>query len=97
MAHPDALLAISARLSAAQKSTIINRFTALNPHWGGAQVPDILDGLCEIDSDLDQTEPFLEAHPGLPPEAGIAMRALIWAADPLTIEAVSALLGQEAS
>jgi hypothetical protein len=89
----DTLLAVTARLTGDQQDAIIDRFTRINRHWRGAQVPDILDALCDGDSNLDQVEPFFEEYPDLPDGAGIAARALIWSGQDLTWDGVLRLLG----
>lgn len=89
----DPVMAVTAALSQEQMETIVSRFTAVNPHWRGAEVADILDALDQGDSDLATTEPFFEAHPeitGL--GVGVAARALIWSGTPLTAPAITELL-----
>lgn len=93
MSNP--VTAVTAALTDRQRDTIVERFTTLNRHWRGAQCADILDVLADSDSDLDQTEPFFEANPDVADldGAGVAARALIWAGEPLSAEAVRRVLG----
>lgn len=102
----DAVSAVTAALTDDQRAAIVARFTAVNPHWTGANADDILDALDQSDSNLEIVEPFWEAYPDLPGgnELGVAARALIWsrpddsaAADALTPEAVLDLANRAAA
>jgi hypothetical protein len=85
--------AVTRALTEAQRDAIVERFTALNPHYRGAECADILDELAESDSDLGQTEPFFDDHPDLLVDgAGVAARALIWAGQSLSEGALARLL-----
>ena len=90
----DPLMAITRALSDSQRQAIIGRFTGLNPRWLGAEAADILETLCDNDSDLDQTEPFFEAHPLIAEIVGAccAARAVIWSGGTLDEASVRGLL-----
>ncbi|MCW2904117.1 MAG: hypothetical protein JWO67_6382 [Streptosporangiaceae bacterium] len=90
----DPALAIARAMTDEQRRTIVERFTKLNPHWQGAEAADILDTLDQADSNLEETEPFWEANPGLAkrPGAGVAALALLWSGETLSPEAVAGLL-----
>lgn len=80
MTDRDPALIVADVLDLAQRSRILHRWGTANPHMRGADVADILDMLADADSNLDVTEPFWAANPGLPdhPADAVAARALIW-------------------
>jgi hypothetical protein len=89
----NSLAAVFGQLTENQQGAIVTNFTRVNPQWDGAQAADIIDELANTDSDLDRTEPFFADHPHLLVDgAGYAARALIWAGDDLTEEAMTELL-----
>ena len=101
MSRANPVLDVANALTDAQRAMILRRWEAANPRQAGAKVADVLYLLWMVDSDLDVTEPFWEAHPGIPdhPAAAYATRALIWGrpdgaarAAALTRQALAALL-----
>ena len=94
MSRDPVVMAVSRALSDSQRQAIVGRFTGLNPRWLGAETADILDTLCNNDSDLDQTEPFFEANPviAIIPGACCAARAVIWSGGTLDEASVCDLL-----
>jgi hypothetical protein len=71
--------AVAEALTRDQRGAIQERFATVNPHMRGVSVADILSMLCDHDSDLEQVEPFFDAHPHLiVPGGSEAARALIW-------------------
>lgn len=89
----DPLMAVVRALTDDQQDSIVGRFTRLNPHWRGGGVADILDVLCDGDSDLNLTEPFFGDHPDLVvPGCGEAARAIIWSGGTLDEASVRGLL-----
>lgn len=93
MTDTEALHAVVARLTRAERDAIVERFTNANPHYRGAEVGDVLEALADGDANLELREPFWEAHPQLwdGPEATYAALALIWAGQKLTEAGINRL------
>lgn len=92
----DPLAAVCRALTNAQARAINRRFLRLNPQWEGGSTGDFLEALADTDSDLDVTESFYEANPGLAqvPGAAYASRALIWSGQELTAGTLRDLLAK---
>ena len=90
-------LAVADAMTDIEHRVFMERFLAANPHWNGAQAADVLEALCERDSNLDQVEPFFERFPEFVMDGGPeTARALIWSAQPLLPETFAALHGRAA-
>lgn len=58
----DKSLAVQDALTEDEQQKIVRGFVALNPHYQGAEVADILSELENADSHLDILEPMWDAH-----------------------------------
>lgn len=69
MSGPHVYVAIENALTDEQRSTLLATFVAMNPHYDGAHVADIIDHVHDADALLEYTEPFWDDHGGRLTEA----------------------------
>jgi len=58
--NQDVYLLVDETLEPSERETFLRRFTAVNPHWRGAHVADVLSALADGDAHLRRTERALE-------------------------------------
>lgn len=88
---------IDRALTPEERSAIVDRFAAANPHMRGAHFDDILEMLVDSDAYVAKTDPFFDTHQGeLPAAPGgtwlYAAYAILAAGRDLTPETLTDLL-----
>jgi hypothetical protein len=66
----DLLLVADHTLTPDERKLFLDRFTAVNRHYRGAHVADVLEVLYDTDAYCGHVEQFLEEHPEVPGPVG---------------------------
>lgn len=74
--HHNTLMTVCARLTQAERELIVMNFIAVNPHWRGAHVEDIIDTLDDHDSYINEMETAWEQFPTLREQNGFRIACL---------------------